>query len=361
MKNTRNEFSLLWQTWVGMALLLWVSVWLAGCGGPAMSPQSAQLAAQVQAAARQNPMQEQLMAQVSRATLTGYQDYAVGPEDLLDVAFMNADDLDREVRVNGQGEISLPLVGSVKVSGMSPQAIEKRLTQLYRDGEYIKKPQISVQVKEFRFQRVMVTGAVKIPGSHEVIGPRTLLEMLGKAGGLTEKAGSTVQVIRSQSASEVRKTLKRKAIGPFSPGSETIVVDLNRLLGQGAVELNIPIQNGDVINVPFAQDAYVLGAVTTPKNVPVRDNITATQAVAMAGGQHLMLSSNQVTVVRLNAQGGTDTLNLNIKKVTNGQEADIPLKGGDIVFVQESTIRRLMYDFKNLFPGSYSMGTAAAF
>ena len=84
---------------------------------------------------RKNPMQEQLMVQVGRATLTGYQDYAVGPEDLLDVTFMDADDLDREVRVNGQGEVSLPLVGPVKVSGLSPQAIEKRLAQLYREGD----------------------------------------------------------------------------------------------------------------------------------------------------------------------------------------------------------------------------------
>ena len=125
-----------------------------------------------------------------------------------------------------------------------------------------------------------------------MIGPRTLLEMLGKAGGLTEQAGDLVQVIRSQSASEVRKALKGKAIEPFSPGSETIVVDLKRLVGQGALELNLPIKNGDVIYVPFAQNAYVLGAVTTPKNVPVKDNITATQAVAMAGGQHIILSSN---------------------------------------------------------------------
>lgn len=360
MNNTRNEFTLLSRTWVWMAVLLWGSVWLAGCGGPAMQPQPAQLAAQLQAAERKNPMQEQLMVQVSRAALTGYQDYAVGPEDLLDVTFMQADDLDREVRVNGQGEISLPLVGSVKVSGLSPQAIEKRLAQLYREGEYIRKPQISVQVKEYRHQRVMVTGAVKTPGAHEVIGPRTLLEMLGKAGGLTEQAGDLVQVIRSQSASEVRQALAGKAMEPFSPGSETIVVDLKRLVGHGVLELNLPIKNGDVIYVPFAQNAYVLGAVTTPKNVPVKDNITAIQAVAMAGGQHVILSSNQVTIVRFNDRGETTTLTLDLKKVTAGQEADIPLKGGDIVFVQESGIRRFLYDFKNLFPGNYSIGSAAA-
>jgi polysaccharide export outer membrane protein len=358
MKNTLDEFKLLRRTWVPMAVLICCCGWLTGCGGPAVQPGPQQLA-QLQAQERKSPLQEQLLAQAGRATLTGYQDYAVGPEDLLTVGFLGADELNREVRVNGQGEISLALVGPVRVGGLSPQAIEKKLAQLYREGEYINTPQISVAVKEYRHQRVMVTGAVKTPGALEVIGPRTLLEMLGKAGGLTEAAGETVQVVRAQSASEVRKDLKGKATGPFSPGSETIVVDLNRLVGQGALELNLPIKNGDVIYVPFAKNAYVLGAVTTPKNVPVKDNITATQAVAMAGGQHVMLSSNQLTVVRLNERGGTTTLTLDLKKVTAGQEADIPLKGGDIVFVQESGIRRFLYDFKNLIPGSYSIGAAA--
>lgn len=302
------------------------------------------------------------MVQMGQATLSGYKDYSVGPEDLLGIEFFGIDELGKEVRVNGQGEISLPLVGLVKVSGLSPQAIEDKLTKLYREGDYIKAPQISVIVKEYRHQRVMVTGAVKNPGSFEVIGPRTLLEMLGKAGGVSEMSGDTVHLIRAQSASDVRKTIKLgEAIQPFSPGSETIVVDLKRLVSQGTSELNLPIKTGDVIFVPYAQSAYVLGAVSTPKNVPVKDNLTAIQAVTMAGGQHIMLASNRVTVVRFNDHGGTDTFSLNLKKVTAGQEADILLKGGDIVFVKESAVRRAMFDFKNLFPGNYSIGSSAAF
>jgi polysaccharide biosynthesis/export protein len=356
--NMTRIFILVGRTWVSAAMLLCCG-WLAGCGGPATQP-GAQFA-QLQAAERKNPMQEQLMAQMGRATLTGYKDYVVGPEDLLTISFFGFSDLDNEVRVNGQGEISLALVGTVKVGGMSPQAIEDKLSKLYREGDYVKAPQISVIVKQYRHQRVMVTGAVRTPGAYEMIGPRTLLEMLGQAGGFTEQAGDTMHLIRAQSASEVRKTLKGKEIGSLSPGSETIVVDVKRLVSQGNQELNLPVKNGDVIFVPFAQSAYVLGAVTIPKNVPVKDNLTATQAVAMAGGQHLQLSSNQATVVRLNDQGRTDTFTLNLKRVTAGQEPDITLKGGDIVFVQESTIRRAMYDFKNLFPGSYSFGSAAAF
>lgn len=356
----RNMNRTLFQrTLVPVAALLFGCGWLAGCGGPAIQTRPAQLAAQLQAREQKNPLQEQLMAQASRATLTGYRDYVVGPEDLLMVAFMEAKDLDREVRVNGQGEISLPLVGPIKVGGLSPQAIEKRLAQLYREGEYIKSPQITVQVKEYRHQRVMVTGAVKKPGALEMIGPRTLLEMLGAAGGINDMAGEIVQVVRAQSASEVRKSVQGEAIGPFSPGSETVVIDLKRLVAQGAWELNIPIKNGDVINVPFAQNAYVLGAVNRPRDVPVKGGLTAVQAVAMAGGQHPILASDQLTVTRLNDKGEIITLSLNLGKVTAGQEGDISLKENDIVYVKENAIRRFLYDFRNLVPGSYGVSAAA--
>lgn len=360
MKNLLKIFRFR-PTQILEVLILCGAVWLSGCGGAGTQLPPAQLAAQVHALEQKKPSQEKLLARMNQATLTGYRDYAVGPEDLLVVNFFGIEDLNREVRVNGQGEISLPLVGPVKVGGLSPQAIEKRLAHLYIEGDYIKAPQISVEVKEYRHQRVMVTGAVATPGSYEVIGPRTLLEMLGKAGGLTDKAGEMVHVIRAQSASDVRKTYKGEGLRSFAPGSDTMVVDLKRLVDQGDMGLNLPIKNGDVIFVPYAQNAYVLGAVTTPKNVPVKDNLTATQAVAMAGGQHILLSSNRLTVLRLDDQGKPVTLHLDLSKVTSGQEPDILLKGNDIVYVQESGLRRFLFDFRSLMPGSYSVGSSAAF
>ena len=100
-----------------VVLLCFCSGWLAGCGGSTLQPQPVQLAAQLQAQERKNAMQEQLLARMGQATLKGYQDYAVGPEDLLRVVFLGAGELDREVRVNGQGEGTMPLVGPVKVGG----------------------------------------------------------------------------------------------------------------------------------------------------------------------------------------------------------------------------------------------------
>ena len=206
------------------------------------------------------------------------------------------------------------------MNGLSPQEIETQLVQAYKTGKFIREPQISVSVKEYRHQRVMVTGAVANPGSYEVIGPRTLLEMLGKAGGIIDKpemkAGDLVYIARAQNAPALMKPAKGTKEPP--PAPDNMVIDLRRLLSGDAMELNIPIKNGDVIYVPPAQMAFVLGAVKKPGQVPVRDNLTVTQAVALTEGQDLILSSNRITILRFGEQGERLALPVNLKSITSG-------------------------------------------
>ena len=78
------------------------------------------MVSQVQAEAKKNKLQEQLLTQLGRATLMGYHDYAVGPEDLLAISIFGQDQISGEVRVNGQGNITMPLVGEVKVAVLPP-------------------------------------------------------------------------------------------------------------------------------------------------------------------------------------------------------------------------------------------------
>ena len=105
----------------------------------------------------------------------------------------------------------MPLLGPVKVTGLTPQKLERRLEELY-GTQYLRNPQVSVFVKEYRHERVALTGALKKPGFYEIIGPRTLLEMLATAEGLDEKAGDRVQVIRT-------KGTKQEMPNPTWPGS----------------------------------------------------------------------------------------------------------------------------------------------
>jgi polysaccharide export outer membrane protein len=248
----------------------------------------------------------------------------------------------------------------VKVEGHSPQAIEKRLVEAY-GSNYLRNPQVTVSIKEYRHQRVAVTGAVDKPGYYELIGPRTLLEMLALAGGLqdkgaTAKAGDLVHVIRQQSAPQVAKAVRSAPAQSCGPQAEALVIDLKRLLTGGAVDLNIPIRHGDVIHVPFAGNAYVLGGVKRPGCVAVRDNLSLSQAVAMAGGVDPVVATKRVDIMRLDDGGQPVTLTAHLDKVFSRQEPDVPLKDNDVVVVNVSSIKQALFVFKELMPGGSVTG-----
>ncbi|MDI6852065.1 MAG: polysaccharide biosynthesis/export family protein [Deltaproteobacteria bacterium] len=338
-----------------VAMTLLGLVLAGGCGGSSQQAITAQAMTQRQAPNSSSELQNKLMVQTTQASLAGYKDYQIGPEDLLEILFLGLDDLNREVRVNGQGEITVPLVNAVNVAGLSPQQVEEKLMKLYREREFINNPHITVQVKEYRHQRVMVTGAVAQPGSYEVIGPRTLLEMLGKAGGLNDRAGDMVHLVRNQSAADRAKAAKGNAAESFAPGTETIVIDLRRLLMEGDLKLNLPVKSGDVVHVPFARSAFVLGAVNKPGNVPVKDNLTVTQALAVAGGLNPLLASNRVTVVRLDEKGQQVNMTMNMKDTVSGKEKDPIIRENDIVYAHESGFRRFLFNVRNLWPGALSV------
>lgn len=309
-------------------------------------------------------LQKQLMIQSSQAAVANYKDYKVGPEDLLDIEVYGQETLKRELRVNGQGFITMPLVGPVKVAGLTTQQIEARLEQQYGEN-YLRNPQITVSVKEYHHQRVAVTGAVDKPGSYEIIGPRSLLEVLSLAGGFSSKpraeAGDVIHVIRRQSAWDKAKSTKGAAAGQSSaPGKQTVVINLHKLVSGQAPELNLTVESGDVVHVPFAGTAYVLGGVKKPGNVAVKENLTVSQAIAMAGGVDPLLGTQNITVMRFDSQGKPITIETNLKNITSRQDPDIPIQGNDVIVVKEGELKKRLWVIRQILPipsGGYAIPT----
>ncbi|UKE48680.1 polysaccharide biosynthesis/export family protein [Xanthomonas cerealis] len=118
----------------------------------------------------------------------GQPEYLLGPGDLLTVKVFQVDDLERQVRVDNEGRISLPLVGDIKAAGLSVNALQKDITERYRNG-YLQNPQVSVLVDEFTGNRVTVTGAVSEPGIYPIVGPAlTLQQALSLGRGVSDVA-----------------------------------------------------------------------------------------------------------------------------------------------------------------------------
>jgi len=127
----------------------------------------------------------------------GNPQYRIGPSDLLTVTVFQVKDLDREVRVDDDGMISLPLIGAVQAGGHTPAELERTIAGLY-GASYLQDPQVSIFLKEFTSLHVTVSGAVEKPGIYPISSQMTLLQAIATAEGFGELAShDNVFVLRT--------------------------------------------------------------------------------------------------------------------------------------------------------------------
>jgi polysaccharide export outer membrane protein len=175
-----------------------------GCGGSIQQPPPVQpAAAAAPAPAGSNEAVNEINKAISLSAAqssTSTHDYRIGPDDLIQVTIYNIPEQEARgtprtviLRVSQQGMVVVPLVGEVNVKGKTVAQVQEELGKRY--AKYIRNPQVGVIVTEYR-QRVSVMGAVQKPGVFELTGPKTVIDMLALAGGVTDRAGNQVHVYR---------------------------------------------------------------------------------------------------------------------------------------------------------------------
>lgn len=275
-------------------------------------------------------------------------DYAIGPEDLLEIDVFQVEELKRKVRVSSRGYIGLPLIGQIQTKSLTTSQLEQAITK--RLEKYIEDPIVSVYVAEFRSQKVAVIGAVKSPQVYSVSGQRYLLNMLSMAGGLTNEAGNICYVLRPINAE--KQDLSK---------SETIVIDLIELLEKGNVALNIAVFNGDVINVPKGGMFFVDGAVNKAGayQLPSKEN-TVIQAIAMASGLKYEAKASDIKIFRDIGEGEREIITVDYDAIKSGEKDDVKIKENDIIIVPESGVKNFLSGFMNTIKGLVSFGFGKA-
>lgn len=161
----------------------------------------------------------------------GASDYRLGAQDLIEVSVFGVEDLSKTVRVNSNGQISLPLVGAVMAGGRSIPELEADLAKRYAAG-YLQRPQVTVFVKEFSSQRITMEGAVKTPGIYPLTGKTSLLQAVAVAGGLDPLADLNGVVLFRQvdgkkmaAAYNMRDLRSGRIADPQLYGDDIIVVE----------------------------------------------------------------------------------------------------------------------------------------
>jgi polysaccharide export outer membrane protein len=218
-------------------------------------------------------------------------DYLIGAQDVLTVQVFDEEKLSGKYTVEADGTFSFPFLGRVKAGGLTLRAFENDLKKRL-SGDYLKNPQVTVGVEQYRSQRVFVMGEVRSAGPVALTGGMTLIEALARAGSTTPTASGDVAIVRAPLGSK----------GPLLPDQDSGVEVFRatiRSLESGSLQQNIELRDGDTIFVPRAETAYVFGQVKNPGAYGLQKDTTVLQALSLAGGVTENGAMNRVKVVRI--------------------------------------------------------------
>jgi polysaccharide biosynthesis/export protein len=241
--------------------------------------------------------------------LLAQNDYVVGARDVLTITVFGEPELSGKFTVEQDGTFTFPQIGRIKAGGATLRDVEQDVKARLADG-YLKNPQVSVSIENYRSQRILVIGEVRSPGEYQLTGEMTLLSALARAGSTSPTAGREATIARP-----------KKNPKPGEDSTELIRVDLAELQG-GNIALNIALQDGDTINVPKAQSVFVAGQVKTPGAYAVERGTTVLQLLSLAGGL---------------TDRGSDS-RIRIQRTVNGKKVEVAVKLTDTVMPGDTII-----------------------
>ncbi len=331
-----------------------------------------------------------------RSARSGTMDYPIGPGDVIEIAVPGVDDLkDRTVRVSGNGQIELPLVGIVETAGQTESGLRDKLKAAL--GKYMYDPQVDVFVKEYHSRQVAVVGAVRSPGLVVLTGAgETILDVITQAGGMTPEAADEIVILpevkggrgklQEIAASMSEGDSARPAAGQEShpetmnstqagstqgtqPGSAmqaphstvdmaalesqisngpAVVIPIKTALRGSAKYMNMPANPGDIIVVPGGGNVMVTGWVYKPGYFQVGSGLTILGAVGAAGGAMFAADTSDTTLIRSDGTGNKVSIPVDLEKISKGDAPDIPVRANDVVDVPYSDLRIGPYVMYNI-------------
>lgn len=240
---------------------------------------------------------------------TAQADYVIGAGDAVAIKVYGYEDLNTETRVADNGVIAFPLVGEIKLGGLSALEAGRVLAQRLGAGGFIRDAQITVTVLDYKSQQVSVLGQVNRPGQYPLEAVSSLVEVIALAGGIGALGEDRVIITRNRNGKPVKEE-----------------IDLRTMLEYPETTKPVIIQKGDVLYIPKAPVFYIQGEVQRPGSFRLEPNMTVAQAISVGGGLTPKGTLRDIEIERRNAQGNIRTLRVNL--------TDLVLKD-DVLIVDE--------------------------
>ena len=238
-------------------------------------------------------------------------EYRLGSGDVVRINVYQNPDLTLETRVTEAGIVSYPLLGAIRLGGLTVTAAERLVADGLRSGNFVKQPQVTLVVLQVRGNQAGVLGQVNRPGRYPIeVADMRLTDLLAMAGGTAQGGADTVVVTGTRNAQPYR-----------------IEVDLPTVFAPGGAGQDILIVNGDTVWVDRQPLVYIYGEVQRPGPMRLERGMTLMQSLATGGGLTQRGTEKGIRVHRKGADGKVQVIT---------PALDDKMLDGDVVYVRES-------------------------
>jgi polysaccharide export outer membrane protein len=247
-----------------------------------------------------------------RVSRSGVSTYPLGTGDIVRITVFQQPDLGTETRVTESGTLTFPLLGPVEVVGLNTKELEAKIAGLLKARGFVKDPQVTVTITQFKSRQISIIGHVNRPGRYPLEeGTYSLTETIALAGGVSEDASDEVLLLRQRDG----KTI-------------TVSVDLPTLFRSNGALTDPEVIGGDTIYVDRYPYYYVYGEVQRPGVYRLQKGMTLMQALSVGGGFTMRASRKDVQVNRRDAKTG--------KITTFVAQLNDLLLPDDVIYIKES-------------------------
>ena len=267
----------------------------------------------------------------------------LAPGFLLSLNVLDDPDFVGTFRVDQQGDIALPILGTMHVAGESVPTARAKIQKSLSDNQILNDPQVNLTVLEYTAPEVTIIGEVASPGRYPLLDSRRLVDVLALAGGTSVSAGNEVRITR----------------GGVDP--ESIAVPYSKATGSLANTGEL-VHPGDTVQVKRAGIVYVMGAVTRPGGYVMQEDgtLTVLQAISLANGTSLPASVRNIYLLRHDATGTPVSIPIPLDKMSHGKQADLPLQATDVLYVPMSKIKAAMLNTQGIAAAAASASIVSA-
>jgi polysaccharide biosynthesis/export protein len=235
----------------------------------------------------------------------------IGVGDTIMIAVYDQPDMTATVYVSDDGTVPVALAGAVHVAGLSPAGAAQAIEKALREGNFFKKPHVTITVVQSRSQRVSVLGEVGTPGRYPIDSKTTIFDLLAQAGGAKDTAATTIYLLRTGKDGNTTR----------------YPIDLRVMADNSKSIATQSLQGSDSIFVPKAEEFYIYGEVSQPNKYRLEPGMTIVQAIIRAGGVTARGSRNRVEVKRKGPNG---------EEVVSKGKLDEVIQPNDVIRVKES-------------------------